>query len=154
MKKFLALFLSMVLLNSTFVTISAAEESKPCINIAQDDELQPRIGIAGYASCYHDGNSVAGSFDVSVKSIALPMRQWTVKTSGFPDNATIVADILYNNQQLNQSSVIITGNNEVANAPFVPGSGLPSGTYTVKFDVWANDGSFGSAAGTIEVWVY
>lgn len=152
MKKFFALFLTMALLFS-YTTLSYASEdfSANSSKANQEDEIQPRIGHAGYGSTYHNGNSIAGSFTFPVKSILLPMNRWTVKTSGFPSNAEITASLYYNGQLLSQHSARVTGNGE-SKGPLVPGA-VFDGTYTVKYDVWGNSLNT-SATGTIEVWVY
>ena len=152
MKKFLALFLTLALMSSMAMTAFASEMTiSDGKATEQGVEVQPRIGYAGHGSGYHNGSTIAGSFTLPVKTVILPMNQWTVKTSGFPSNATIVVDLFYNGKQANQQSITITGNNERKNQPLVPG-GIVTGNYTVKYDVWT--GLDSSAAGTIEVWVY
>ncbi|MFR5683566.1 MAG: hypothetical protein ACLUD1_05815 [Clostridia bacterium] len=120
--------------------------------VSQIQEIHPRIGHAGYASHYHNGNSQIGSFTFQAQSIFMPLQEWTVKTSGFPTNATITIDIFDPNmRQVNTISLKLTGNEEQKNKSLIPGA-IMSGTYTVRYNVFTS--LYDSAPGTIEVWIY
>ena len=153
MRKLLALFLTLAMTFAISTSAFAVEiTSDSTSNSSEVAAIEPRIGYAGHVSHYHNGSSIHGSFTMNVNTVFLPMNQWTLKTSGFSSGTTIVAGILDpNGRQVNQSSIVITGNNERENQPLVPNA-IMNGTYTIRYDVWTS--LYDSEPGTLEVWIY
>ena len=150
----LILFVVLILLAMCFLWILIIKERS---NVSQNPN--PKLGYAGHIKYYHDGSKVTGRTTFEVNSILFPFNQYTIKTTGFSNNAKIslfvnCADENGDNSQVIIGTTTIIGNQEIKNFK-TEANKLVTGTYTLEFSIYKNGlATDESAQGTIEVWIY
>lgn len=131
----------------------AAVEIAPAETIIEA-EIQPRIGYAAHHVMHLDANASSHTLTFNLSNILLPMKQWTLKTTGFSDDIEITC-ILRNKNHDTLDTLVVRGNQEVRNVA-LPDTCDPSNNpfYIIVRTTSHSQQKPIACSGTVEFWIY
>lgn len=154
MKKALATLFALIMAFTITCTAFATETDANCdTNVITS--IQPRIGIGGYGS--HYGTSSYEEFTIKTDSIWLPMKEFSIRTSGFNDDTSIRVEIYNSSNQMVTFDMghVVDGNQYVQNINLNTVTFRNGDTYTIKYNVYKTSNMVPvQDDGTVEIWIF